>query len=64
MPQAASNHNEISKEMFTETSKGKSGLMALSILLEKDIRGDTLHEATCYEPLISQFSLSAAIKLQ
>lgn len=64
MPQAASNHTEVSKEIFTETSEGKSGLMAPSILLEKDIRGDTLHEATCYESLISQFSLSAAIKLQ
>ena len=38
--------------------------MAHSILLQEDIRGDTLHEATCYESLISQFSLSAAIKLQ
>lgn len=62
--QTVLDNSSISNRILTDSRVYRPSLMVHFTLLQKAIRGDILHETTCYESLISQFSLSAAIKLQ
>lgn len=64
MQRTVLDNDSITTRFLTDSRVDGPGLMVHFCLLSKAIRGDILHETTCYESLISQFSLSAAIKLK